>query len=64
MSTRHEGLQQATNEAEMNSKRAKSELYVIKSLSGGLHYKVVDKIDSLKPGEKVMAHYKDGLKVK
>ena len=59
-----EGLRQASEAAEMTSKKAKSELFVIKSLMGGLHYKVVDKLDDIKPQEKVLAHYKEGNKIK
>lgn len=60
---KYEGLRHANEAAEMNSKKAKGELFVIKSLDGGLHYKVVEKTDSLKPQEKIVGHYKEGNKL-
>ena len=54
---KYEGLRHANEAAEMNSKKTKSEQFVIKSLDGGLHYKVVEKTNSLKPQEKIVGHY-------
>lgn len=59
-----EGLRQASHEAETASKKNRNEQYVIKSLDGGLHYRVVTDVGELKPSEKVLAHYKEGNKIK
>ena len=61
MKTRHEGLTQAMQDAEMTSRKNQDERYVVKSMAGGLHYYVTAFRESLLSTDKVMQTYYNGV---
>jgi hypothetical protein len=56
-----EGFGQACAYAEIESKKQKNELWVVKSFGGGLHYEVITTMEDKTETDKVLAHYKEGL---
>lgn len=56
-----EGQLQANQFAEIESKKQNKELWVFKSLQGGLSYYVSDKGEPTYPGDKKLNHYNKGI---
>lgn len=64
MKVRFEGFGQASAFAEKDSKGPDKERWVLKSIDGGLHYSVIQKLEHKFNTDKILAHYKDGQIVK
>lgn len=60
MKANFDGYGPAAEHAERESKKQQKEMWVLKSIDGGLHYSVITDLSEKKDTDKILAHYDKG----